>query len=232
MLRKPDPSALLRVWDLPTRLTHGALVLMVAGALVTASVGADWMDWHMRSGHGVAVLLLFRWVWGFVGGYWSRFTTLMVGPVQWVRYLRDGLPPTVGHNPLGALSVWGLWGLLTLMVLTGWVADDGVAYAGPWVHGVTASFSESTTHWHRHWGQGLLWGWISLHLGAVIYHQHLRHEDLIGPMWHGDKVYAPKLAASVVPSVDNARQRVKAVGWFCLCLLGVVGLVSLGQAGG
>ncbi|WP_052306356.1 hypothetical protein [Leptothrix ochracea] len=71
-----------------------------------------------------------------------------------------------------------------------------------------------------------------MHLGAVIYHQCVRHEDLIGPMWHGDKVYPPMSAAGLVPSVDNARQRGKALVCFCLCLLGVVSLVSLGQVGG
>ena len=34
------------------------------------------MEWHSRLGYAVLTLLLFRLVWGFVGGRWSRFARL------------------------------------------------------------------------------------------------------------------------------------------------------------
>jgi cytochrome b len=63
----------IRIWDLPTRLFHWALVLCVMGLFVTGKVGGDAMNWHFRIGYAVLTLALFRIVWGFTGGYWSRF---------------------------------------------------------------------------------------------------------------------------------------------------------------
>lgn len=62
----------VRVWDLPTRLFHWGLVVCVVGLVVTGEVGDSAMVWHFRLGYGVLSLLLFRLVWGFIGGHWSR----------------------------------------------------------------------------------------------------------------------------------------------------------------
>ena len=54
------------VWDLPLRLFHWLLALCVTGALVTVSLGGNWMVWHERFGLSVLGLLTFRLVWGLV----------------------------------------------------------------------------------------------------------------------------------------------------------------------
>ena len=59
----------VRVWDLPTRLFHWALAACVIGLVITANVGGSWMTWHGRLGYTVLCLLLFRIVWGLVGGH-------------------------------------------------------------------------------------------------------------------------------------------------------------------
>ena len=67
----------VRVWDLPTRVFHWALLACVIGLLATASVGGAAMTWHFRCGYAVLSLLLFRLVWGVVGGHWSRFSSFL-----------------------------------------------------------------------------------------------------------------------------------------------------------
>jgi cytochrome b len=57
-----------RVWDLPTRVFHWALTAAVIGQLATGFGGV--MEWHFRIGYAVLSLLLFRVIWGFVGGRW------------------------------------------------------------------------------------------------------------------------------------------------------------------
>lgn len=58
----------VRVWDLPTRLFHWLLVAAVVGLVVTGNVGGNWINWHMRLGYLVFSLVLFRLVWGVLGG--------------------------------------------------------------------------------------------------------------------------------------------------------------------
>jgi hypothetical protein len=69
----------VRVWDLPTRLFHWLLVISVIGLVITGHVGGNAMDWHARIGYAVFALLLFRIVWGFIGGHWSQFRSFLYG---------------------------------------------------------------------------------------------------------------------------------------------------------
>ena len=95
-------SHLVRVWDLPTRLFHWALVVCIVGLVTTAQIGGNAMEWHFRFGYSVLTLLLFRLVWGFVGGHWSRFSSFLYSPASLLRYIRgqeDGVQP-LGHSPL------------------------------------------------------------------------------------------------------------------------------------
>jgi len=58
----------IRIWDLPTRLFHWSLTACVLGLVITGSVGGHAMVWHFRLGYAVLGLLLFRILWGFLGG--------------------------------------------------------------------------------------------------------------------------------------------------------------------
>ena len=105
-------TARTRVWDLPTRLFHWLLAVTVTGVLATGLLGV--MEWHFRLGYAVLALLVFRIVWGLVGGRWSRFAAFVYSPSRLLGYLRGVAHPEdgVGHNPLGALSVFGLLAVL------------------------------------------------------------------------------------------------------------------------
>ena len=85
------PVAPTRVWDLPTRLFHWALAVAVIGMIGTGLNGA--MEWHFRIGYSVMALLLFRLLWGFVGGRWSRFGAFVYGPGSLAAYLRGRAHP-------------------------------------------------------------------------------------------------------------------------------------------
>ena len=122
----------IRVWDLPTRLFHWALVACVVGLVATAYMRRRGMDWHARIGYAVLTLLLFRLVWGLVGGRWSRFASFLYAPAASWRYLRGQPHPDhlVGHNPLGAGSVFAMLLVLLAQVATGLVGDDEIAFRG------------------------------------------------------------------------------------------------------
>ena len=113
----------VRIWDLPTRVFHWGLVLCLVGLIGTGKIGGEAMVWHFRLGYTVLSLLLFRLVWGFMGGFWSRFHVFVVGPMAIWRYLQGRhSSPAVGHNPLGALSVLAMLGFILIQVSTGLAA--------------------------------------------------------------------------------------------------------------
>lgn len=97
-------AARTRVWDLPTRVFHWALAAAVIGQLATGFGGV--MEWHFRVGYAVLSLLLFRVIWGFIGGRWSRFAAFAYSPGSIMNYLRGRAsgPPYRAHAARRALG--------------------------------------------------------------------------------------------------------------------------------
>ncbi len=223
-----DTLRKIRIWDLPTRIFHWALAAGVIGSVVTAKIGGNAMVWHFRFGYLILTLLVFRFVWGLVGGHWSRFATFIYSPATLLRYLRGHARPEehldVGHSPLGAGSVFALLAILTLQVGTGLFADDEIANAGPLVRFVSSATSSLASGWHKNFGQWLIIALVVLHLGAIAFYRFRRGRDLVRPMLTGDKM----LAGRVPASADGAGHRGMALMLIALCAAVVGWLVSLG----
>jgi cytochrome b len=202
MSPEPAQPALLtmRVWDLPTRLFHWVLTVTVLGSLTTGLIGGAAMVWHLRLGLVVLALLVFRLVWGFAGGYWSRFASFVYGPRSVMAYLRGEDGPggryDIGHSPVGALSVWAMLGLLGVQVATGLVADDEIATTGPLNRFVASRTANAASAWHEGPGKTLLIVLLAVHVLAVLYYLWRRRRNLIAPMLHGDMALPAHAAAS------------------------------------
>jgi cytochrome b len=219
-----NAPAVVRVWDLPTRVFHAALALTVTAAIVTAEVGGDWMAWHLVCGEAAMSLLVFRWIWGFAGGYWSRFAQFLPTPKRIARHLRAGTGTgagEVGHNPLGTLSVWAFLLLLSLQVATGLVADDDVATTGPLNAHVGTHLARRASGWHAGCGAELIFALIALHVLAIGWHTWRKplHKrvPLARAMWSGDKPAPPATRASR----DTAATRLLALAIWALAAGGV-----------
>ena len=226
-LPMPNSSTkLTRVWDLPTRLFHWTLVLAVIGLVVTGNVGGNAMVWHFRCGYTVASLLLFRLIWGVVGGHWSRFSSFIYSPATVLAYLRgEGRPEDrVGHNPLGAGSVFLLLLFLAAQVATGLFSDDEIAASGPFAKFVSNARVSLITAYHADVGKYILLALVVLHIGASLFYLFKKKENLIGPMLNGDKV----LGFAAPQSRDDAASRLLALAVFAGCAGLVAWTVSLG----
>lgn len=182
----------IRVWDLPTRLFHWALVACVIGAFVSVQIGGNAMVWHGRCGLAVLGLLVFRIVWGFVGSTYARFGQFVRGPAAIKAYLR-GEWQGEGHNPLGALSVLALLGTLTLLVATGLFANDDIAFEGPLFSLVGKDVSDRLVGLHR-LIEPLIILLVVTHLGAIAYYVRIKKQALVMPMITGWKVGAGETA--------------------------------------
>jgi cytochrome b len=171
------------LWDLPLRVFHWSLVAAVTTAVVTGELGGAWMPWHGRAGLAVVGLLVFRIVWGCVGSTTSRFAHFAPSPASVRAYLR-GRWRGIGHNPLGALSVFALLGLLSLQAATGLFGNDDIAFAGPLNHLVDDGAGARATGWHRVLAEGLF-GLLALHLLAIAFHGIVKRHRLVRPMITG-----------------------------------------------
>ncbi|MCX8475947.1 MAG: cytochrome b/b6 domain-containing protein [Sphingomonas sp.] len=191
----PEPMD-VKLWDLPVRLVHWGFALLLPAMWATAEFGQ--MPVHRVLGYVALGLLLFRLYWGVAGSSTARFASFVRGPGAVIRYLRAGVP-VVGHNPLGALSVIALLGLLGLQIGLGLFAQDSDGlFAGPLAALVGYETSDAATEWHETVFNILL-GFVVLHIAAVLFYLVVRRDNLVRPMVTGRK----RMAVSELPEMGS-----------------------------
>ena len=228
----PSTSATpLRIWDLPTRVFHIALIACVAGLIITGEIGGNIMTLHFYLGYSVLTLVFFRLVWGCMGGHWSRFIHFIPTPTALRAYISSlrqlHAQPTAGHNPLGALSVLALLLVLMAQVFSGFLSDDEVSVSGPWTAWAPGAWIEWASEYHSDIGKAVLIGLVLLHVGAVLFHKFIKGDDLITPMLSGDKVFPIELVHTTPVSADTWVTRTKALVVLALCAYAVYRVVNL-----
>ena len=218
----------VRIWDLPTRSFHILLIICVIGLVATGEMGGDAMQLHFWFGYAVLTLVLFRLIWGFVGGHWSRFVNFVPTPNKLLSYVyalrTKQTPLSIGHNPLGALSVIGMLSVLLVQVFSGFMSDDEISNSGPWTTWVPADWIELATEYHSEIGKVLLILLVLLHVGTVVYYKRIKHDDLITPMLTGDK----ELPSDTQASRDTWTSRLFALSILLGCAYVVYRLARLG----
>lgn len=221
----------VRVWDLPTRLFHWALVILIALAYVSKHWGDDGLVWHTWNGYAVLVLVVWRLLWGLVGTSTSRFSSFIYGPIVAMRYAIDfvlGRPRHfLGHNPLGGLFVFILLGLVGAMAALGLFAyDDHDGFVGgPLSGSVSDAAWAFATRWHIRLFDYLLYA-IGLHVVANIIYLIWKRENLVQAMITGRK---PAKQYEDQPVTQFASPWL-AVG--CLFLAGAIVFGGIVAAGG
>lgn len=115
-------SSSVRVWDLPTRLFHWSLVIAIALAFLSSDEDGALAPWHQAIGWIAGLLVVFRIVWGLVGGEHARFAEFL-RPSRLKDHLQ-GLfggraEPELGHNPMGGFAIVAILILVAATVFTG-----------------------------------------------------------------------------------------------------------------
>lgn len=159
------------VWDLPTRVFHWLLFASVAAAYLTGGEDEGGLfALHVAAGYLIAALLVFRFLWGFVGSEHSRFGDFLPYPSRIREHLRGllaGRPRHyAGHNPVGGLAVFAMIAILIAVLYT------GLAASGEELHETFAN---------------LILVVAGLHVAGVIVESLLTGENLIPAMIHGRK---------------------------------------------
>lgn len=158
------------------RLLHWSLVLCISAAwLSSGETGVQHEYW----GYGAAAIVGCRFLWGYLGNVYARFSQFVRGTDDTVRYLRQVLrgqaPRYLGHNPLGGWMVLALLLCVALLGVTGWALNTDLLWGYAWPVRV-----------HQTLGWSLL-ALIALHLSGVAFTSWQHRENLLAAMLSGRK---------------------------------------------
>ena len=181
-----------KTWDPVTRLWHWVLMLAVGiGWSFGKLMSFDNIQWHFYAGYLVLGLMLFRFLWGFIGPEPVRYPALLPMPGSLLAYLRQlgqrkpsGTP---GHNPLGSISVILMLISISAQAVTGlFIVSDDFFESGPLASYVSEATVNRLTWWH-HLNADFILVLVVLHLGAILFYLLWKKENLVKPMISGWK---------------------------------------------
>jgi cytochrome b len=213
----------VQVWDLPVRLFHWMLVVLVVISFTTGKLGGNWLAWHFRSGYCILALVLFRIVWGLFGSQTARFTDFIHGPKRVLSYARSLFSGAsmfhAGHNPTGGLMVVLMLVLLLVQASTGLFVDDDNGTRAPLADKASDAIVSLFTTIHRI-NINIILVCVVLHVCAALFYLLVKKDNLIKPMFTGDKVVpdehpAPALSGTV-PALIVVALSAAFVAWLVL----------------
>ncbi|MBI2313068.1 MAG: cytochrome b/b6 domain-containing protein [Betaproteobacteria bacterium] len=188
------------VWDLPLRLFHWTLVLLVAVSAATGLTGGNAMRYHLLSGYAIFALVGFRILWGFAGSTHARFSDFLRGlrtTLRSVRRLFSREPLRYpGHNPLGGWMVVFMLAALAFQAATGLFSNDDIAVEGPLYRLVAQETSDWITGIHK-LGSKAVFALVGLHVAAIAFYFVAKGENLVRPMITGRKPWPADVPAPV-----------------------------------
>ena len=193
-----DKAEEVRVRDLPVRLFHWALLMAVSVALFTGYLGPEnLLGVHVLAGQAVAVLVLFRIAWWFMGGRYSRLAAYPLAPRRAIAHLRTILrgrsPMRAGHNPLGAWMIVMLMALLLLLAISGIITLAGTEDLGPLKAVIPHAIGSAAREAHEALAALLLLA-IAGHLGGVLLETVVFRHPLLRAMTRGSMPVSPARA--------------------------------------
>lgn len=234
--RDSTAATSVRAWDLPTRLFHWTLVLLIVSAWLTyefaEAIGDETLVWHRVIGLAVLVLVVWRALWGFAGSSTSRFADFVRGPRAWFSYARglvNGQAQRfLGHNPLGGLMVLTLLAVVAVQAGLGLFAvDDNDLVGGPLYRLISEDGNQRAAGLHGLLFENVLLPLVGIHLLANILYVLVKREPLIRAMVTGRKPAEDYEDAGEAKIIERPLLRAA----LCLAVAAVIvlgGIVALG----
>jgi len=176
------------VWNIPVRLFHWAL----ASCFIIAWLTLDnrYLDIHVFVGYLMGGLILFRILWGFIGGPYAHFRDFAFSWSEVRDYLKcilNRCPPRfLGHNPAGSWAIYLLMALGLLITVTGLLGFGGEERQGPLAGLLNYSQGHFALYLHE-WLAWLMLGMVIIHLMGVLVESLLHRENLVAAMLTGYK---------------------------------------------
>jgi cytochrome b len=178
----------------------------------------------------------FRIFWGFLGGYYARFSQFLTPPrtafAGILQLLKPPSQPSVGHSAAAGYAVVGLLGVAAYQALTGSVSNDDVLFDGPLAH-LVPGWSNIASDLHDA-GEPLLFFMVALHIGAILIYKFVKKQNLTMTMLHGraldDRALDDLLVASIKDGGISTMRTVFGVVLLVGCVLAANALTLLRPA--
>jgi cytochrome b len=175
------------VWDPLVRIFHWSLLFFF---FLAYFFEGEWLKLHAHAGYTVALLVLFRLLWGFIGFGFARFHEFIVSPRQIVSYLRQlgsrQAKRFIGHNPAGAIMIAALFFALLSTTFTG-ICLFALEGSGPFAATAVTNWPGTLLEEAHDLSANFTLLLILIHVAGVIYSSRLHKENLTIAMLTGEK---------------------------------------------
>ncbi|MDY6920834.1 MAG: cytochrome b/b6 domain-containing protein [Pseudomonadota bacterium] len=185
----------VKVWDPQVRIFHWSLVVLFFTAYLSEGEPELLHTW---AGYGIAGLVIFRLLWGFIGTRHARFRSFVTGPGTSLRYLKQTLagnaPRHLGHNPAAAAMIIALLACLSATLFSGLAllaTEGGGPLAGSFLAGLPEDPVEEV---HEFFANATLL-LVGLHVLGVLLSSLVHRENLVRSMITGRKPDTPPPAS-------------------------------------
>lgn len=122
-----DRLKIIEVWRWPVRLMHWSMVTAFVVAMWTRNSELDRMI-HVYAGYAMATLLTSRILYGFLAQDLAAFRRFPPAPIKGLKYaidlIRGNARNYLGHNPAGALAIYGMLMIGLVTVGSGYIAFE------------------------------------------------------------------------------------------------------------
>lgn len=176
----------ISVYDLPTRFFHWLFAILFIAAFAIAKTVEDesqLFSYHMLAGLSIVFLLVLRFIWGFIGTTYARFSTFKLNPIELIRYFQDVVVTKtkayLGHNPASSYAALIIFTCAIGLAISGiLIAKGGENDSIKEVHELLANILLIT---------------VIIHVVGIVFH-HLKHRDsLWSSMLDGKKNSTPDI---------------------------------------
>lgn len=169
-----------RVYDWPTRIIHWLFAASFLGAFFIAKSFDDesaYFPYHMLLGFILVMAVGLRFIWGFIGSKYARFSSFPLSPTKFIAYFKNLLSGKgerfLGHNPASS------WAALLMMTLAIGLGATGYLMAT----GISKEFYEEL---HELFAN-LFLVTVIVHVAGIALHTLVHRDSISLSMIHGGK---------------------------------------------
>ena len=164
-----------KIWDLPLRLFHLSLILVVIGSILSAKL--NMLDLHQYFGVALLGLIFFRILWGFFGTYYSTFKSFNLSILDALSQFSKTNNIKSIRTPVGCYSTLIFIIVLLSISVSGLFSSDDILYDAPLTF-LTPNHTSDWTYIHNilHY---MLYILIGIHILAILYYQIVKKLKII-----------------------------------------------------